>query len=567
MNKTLTKKTLTQKTLTKKILSMVIIIIIISTLSFTAVSFYEVYRTVTEQMKSDGTTLITNIKREITKDNITNLEELHKIFKEIKDQSDENIVYISLSDAESNIIVSDNIAIDDTNNEVDAVSHATQQGDVKDVVNNKFTKGQIISLPSGDSAYNVSISIIYGDNQSGALNLGISLKSMNDEIKNTLVETFLIALIIMTFSIVGAIIFARKITKPIVMMSSSLKAFSNGDFTNGFVHKSGDEIGDMCTALENMRCTLIGMVDTINRHSKLISHSSEKLSLVLDETLHASDSISSASEELATGSADLAINAEDGLERLTRLANEIVDLASRTRVMVECIELTKQANESGTICIKELKNAIGENAIITNNIKDQVDLLSLKSESITDITSVIQNIARQTKLLALNASIESARAGEHGKGFSVVAEEIGKLSEETSNSIVMIESIVEEVKESIAMTNEYMLLGTKATEKTEQVSKETGESFETIDNNVSNIIKEIQIIVEGIKDIDSHTNDVVSAIESISTITEQSTSATEEIASSLEQQTGNMEHISVSAQDLHSIALELTNLMKKFKLN
>ncbi len=554
------------KTLTKKILSMVFIIIIISTLSFTAVSFYEVYRTVTKQMENDGTTLITNIKREISKDNITNLEEFHEIFKEIKEQSNENIVYISLSDANSNIIVSDNIAINETNNETDAISHATSKGDVEDVVTNQYTKGQIISLATGDSAYNVSTSIIYGDNQAGALNIGISLKSMNEEIKNTLFETFLIALVIMTLSLVGAIFFAKKITKPIVMVSKSLKSFSNGDFTNSFVHKSKDEIGDMYTALENMRCTLIDMVDNINKNSKVVSHSSEKLSLVLNETLYATDSISKASEELAMGSADLAINAEEGLYKLTRLANEIVDLANRTRAMVESIELTKQANASGTTCIKELQTAIGENAIVTNNIKEQVDILSLKSESITDITTVIQNIAKQTKLLALNASIESARAGEHGKGFSVVAEEIGKLSEETSNSIVMIESIVEEVKQSIAMTNEYMLLGTKTIEKTEQVSKETGESFHTIDSNVSNIIKEIQILIAGIEDIDSHTNEVVGAIESISTITEQSTSSTEEIASSLEQQTGNMEQISVSAQDLHAISLELTNLMARFKL-
>jgi methyl-accepting chemotaxis protein len=554
------------KTLTRKILSMVIIIIIISTLSFTAVSFYEVYSSVTKQMKNDGTTLIANIKREISKDKITDLEELHKMFQEIKEESNENIVYISLSDANSNILVSDNIGTKEINNELDAVTHATSQGDVRDVVNNLHTKGQIVSSPNGGSAYNISTSIIYEDNQTGALNIGISLQSMNEDIKNTLIETFILALVIMAFSLAGAIFFARKITKPIMMMSKSLKSFSDGDFTNGFIHKSEDEIGDMCAALENMRCNLIGMVDSINKNSRMVSHSSEKLSLILGETLYASDSISKASEELATGSADLAINAEDGLDRLTKLANEIVDLTSRTRVMVDNIALTKQANESGTICIKELQIAIGENATITNNIKEQVDLLSLKSESITDITTVIQNIARQTKLLALNASIESARAGEHGKGFSVVSEEIGKLSEETSNSIIMIESIVEEVKQSIAMTNEYMLLGTKAIEKTEQVSKDTGESFTTIDSNVSNIIKEIQILMESINDIDSHTNDVVGAIESISTITGQSTSATEEIASSLEQQTNNMENISVSAQDLHSIALELTNLMKRFKL-
>jgi methyl-accepting chemotaxis protein len=234
--------------------------------------------------------------------------------------------------------------------------------------------------------------------------------------------------------------------------------------------------------------------------------------------------------------------------------------------MKDSIEQTREANIAVTESISELKLAIENNAMVTLQIKEQVDLLGSKSEAISQVTTVIKSIAKQTNLLALNAMIESARAGEQGKGFAVVAGEIGKLAEQTASSITGIETIVQEVNTAISNTQSLMEQGSQVNNKTTAVSARTGKAFEMIELAVTNILKEIQALLSGITKVGNDKNDVISSIESISAIAQQSTAATEEISSSLEQQLSSMESIMTSAQELQAVAYELEKSIEQFKL-
>ncbi|MDF2524394.1 MAG: hypothetical protein K0R31_2035 [Clostridiales bacterium] len=555
------------KSLTKKMLAVIVILIIFCAAAFTGVSYFEIQRSVTRQMKDDGTTLIVNLKREITKNQVSDLKELQDIFKEIKEDGSGNLVYISLSDENSAVIVSDTSKLaQGESSDVDAVSSASSQGDVAEVVTQQKTIGQMLQTSSGEKVYNISTSFTLNEEISGALNLGISLQNMNQEIRQALFETMVISLIIIILTVVIGSLLARKIIKPISMMSERMKAFADGDFSVGFEHDSKDEIGEMSLAMNHMQQTLRAMVGNIQQNSNQVSGSSQKLTSIIEETSSTTEGISKASEDLAMGSNDLANNSQEGLERLNMLADEINAIFYRADVMRESIEQTRDANQTGTSYIQELQQAIDVNASVTSKIEEQVKILSSKSETITQITSVIKNIAKQTNLLALNAMIESSRAGENGKGFAVVAKEIGKLSEQTTNSITGIESIIEEVSSAVAATQDYMAKGSQAIHKTTTVSKETGKAFEVIEAAVANIINEIQILINDITKVNRDKNEVVGAIESISAIAQQTTSSTQEIASSLEQQLANMEYVAESARDLQSIATELERLISQFKL-
>lgn len=494
------------KTLTAKMLSVVTLLVFICTIAFTALSYCEIRRSATMQMKSDGTTLITIIRRELIGNDKLDRKEYQTLFREIKEESKGNIVYVSISDENSNIIVSDNSSTEDSGNALDgmssvtanssnsdavssatagsdAVSSATADSDTDgvssasaedsdiDAVSSVTTKSNPIGLVGFDETvgqmlmvgdkevYNISTGCTYNGGLSGSLNIGISLNGMNRQIQQSFVKIILISISIILFALAVGMCLARGLMKPISKMSERLKAFAEGDFTVGFEFNSKDEVGEMSLALDNMRQTLSAMVADIQKNAKQVLESSGNLTSVIDETSTAAHGITKASEELAMGSSDLAINAQEGLLSLNRLAEEINKIDQQADIMKAGIEQTKEANQVGTNSLQELQSAIDDNADVTDKISGQVDLLTEKSKAISQITSVTKNIAKQTQLLALNTSIESARAGESGKGFTVVAEEIGKLSAQASSSIAGIENVVQELELSITATQEYMQKG------------------------------------------------------------------------------------------------------------
>ncbi len=551
------------KSLTSRMLAVIILLIALCCTSLIGVSYYVIRMSVTNQMKSDGSTLIQNIKREIKAEHVSSLSALQEIFKAIKEESDGNLVYVSLSDENAQVIVS-NDTLANTEEETDAVSSATSKGDVTAVLEHQTTMGQIISTATGEKVYNVSTDFVLSEQISGALNLGISLNSMYEQIRQSLFTTIMLSLVIMLIATVAGIIMARRIIHPITLMSGNLKTLAKGDFTVGFTSKRKDEIGEMGNALSQMQQTLRSMVMDITQSAGKVTDSSKDLSLICSDTSGMAQGIARASGELASASTTLATNSVDGFERLNNLANEIALISQKADGMRSSIIETKQANQSGLDNINGLLEAVTANEEVTLKIKDMVDILGNKSEAITEITNVIKTISEQTKLLALNAMIESARAGETGKGFAVVAQEIRKLSDQTANSVENIQRIIDEVSSAIGEAQEYMATGSEVLVRTTSVSKNTRKAFKQIDKSITTIVQEIEIMIDSIDKVNHDKNEVVGAIESISAIAEETTSSTQEIASSLELQLVSIENASGSARKLQEIALELEKLVGHF---
>ncbi|MCT2193603.1 methyl-accepting chemotaxis protein [Paenibacillus sp. p3-SID1389] len=555
--------------LTGKMLGMIVLLMTICAVSFTLVAYYEVQRSMTSQMKSDGTTLVTNIKREIISNKLLDKKELQKVFQTIMEEGDGNLIYVSLYDAQGNLIVSDNSQIaGGSAGENDAVASASltkSSMDLTTVVAKQETTGQILKTPSGEKVYNISTDFTYNQELSGALNLGISLKSMNEQIRDALIETIGISLIILLLAVGLGIWMGRRMILPIQKMSECIKRYAAGDFTEEFHHHSQDEIGKMAQDLAHMRSKLGGMMENIQQRASQVTFGSQQLSVMIGESSQAAKEISTATEALATGSSDLAVHAQEGFERLNSLAEEILALTARADQMKARIEETQEANQTTMNSMKQLQKAIRDNAEVTVNIEEQVNDLSDKSQSITQVTTVIKAVAEQTHLLALNAMIESARAGEQGRGFAVVAEQIRKLAVQTTGSVQGIEEMVREVAAAVEKTREYMHQGTEVITRTSEVSRETGQAFRHIYQTIRQMIAGMQEMIEGITQVNSDKNEVIGTIENISSIAQESTASTEEISASTEQQLASMEQVSASAVEMKEIADDLHRMVGQFK--
>lgn len=557
------------RSLTGKILAVLLSLIAVCAVSFALVSYAEIQRSMTSQMKSDGTTLVANIKREIVKDELLNLEELQQVFQTIKQDSGGNIVYVSLADTGGQVIVSDSsLRTEGEAGAADAVSSASTANtgsDLSAVVERQETQGRILETAGGEKVYNISTDFTYSPELSGALNVGLSLKSMYGQIREAQLETLVVSLIIFVLAAGIGLVLARKMIRPITMMSERIKGFAEGDFTGELIHNGKDEIGTMAADLTHMRQTLGGIVETIQKNADQVFASSRKLTAMIDETSFAAGEVSKAADELAAGSGGLAANSQAGLDRLNRLAAEIMALTERADRMKASIEQTREANHTSMNSMEQLQRAIRENAEITVKIEEQVNALSAKSEAITEVAAVIKAVAGQTNMLALNAMIESARAGEQGRGFAVVAEQIRVLSEQTRGSVQGIEDMVREVGAAVADAKNYMQQGAEAIDRTSAASLETGQAFNMIDRTVQQITQEIEVLVSGIAQVNEDKNEVIGTIESMSSIAQESTASTEEISASTQQQLANMEQVSASARGLESIADQLGKSVERFK--
>ncbi|WP_178023449.1 methyl-accepting chemotaxis protein [uncultured Paenibacillus sp.] len=557
------------RSLIGKLVGMIVLLMTVCAVSFTLVSYYEVQRSMTSQMKSDGTTLVTNIKREIVSNELSDMGQLQKVFQTIKEEGKGNIVYISLSDAKGNLIVSDNSQTGENEaggTDATASASATSTNtDLTTVVSNQETKGSILKTAGGEKVYNISTDFAYSKELSGALNVGISLKSMFGQIREALIETIVISLVILLLAVALGLLMGRRMIRPITMMSKRIKSYAAGDFSEEFIHRSPDEIGKMAEDLAHMRSKLSGMMENIQLRAGQVTSGSQQLSVMIGESSQAAKEISTATDALASGSGDLAVNAQEGLERLNRLAQEIISLSGRADQMKSSIEETQEANQTTMSSMKHLQKAIRENAEVTINIEEQVNDLSDKSESITQVTTVIKAVAEQTNLLALNAMIESARAGEQGRGFAVVAEQIRKLAEQTTGSVQGIEEMARDVAAAVAKTREYMQQGAEVITRTSEVSRETGQAFRQIDQTIHHMIEGMQELIGGITQINHDKNEVIGTIESISSIAQESTAATEEISASTEQQLASMKQVSASTGEMKEIADDLNRLVGQFK--
>jgi len=385
--------------------------------------------------------------------------------------------------------------------------------------------------------------------------------------------TTLINLIFAFFLIFGlgiTILIARNISRPIKEASKKLNIMSTGDFTVDISEKllaRQDEIGNLAHSLDKMKssmctmikavadeCTNVGlMLSDINNHMinlnqniEEISSTTEQLSAGIEETAASSEEMNATSLEVEKAIESVAAKAQEGAVtsgKVSQMSEEMKNsaIASKQKAL-EIYSRTKT----------DLQNAIEKSKAVNQ---------------INELSNAILNIASQTNLLALNASIEAARAGEAGRGFSIVANEIRKLSENSKTSVSKIQEMVNEVLSAV-----------------NNLSSSSTEIMEFIDKKVLNDYEDLVQKSERYHELSMVINDIVTEFSSISeellasmqnmvqAITQISSSANEEAsgASNIAQKTEAIVNMTENVANLtnksNEIAETLINLVKQFKI-
>lgn len=370
--------------------------------------------------------------------------------------------------------------------------------------------------------------------------------------------------------IIVAYIYSNTISKPILRLTNLLNKTSNLDIEEDSSYddllKYKDETGVIAHAVGNLRVVLRKLVEEMKSGAVHLNASSNELKEVVEHGKEGIDAVTHTVTDFATGASEQAEDAQKAAEKMGDLAKEIEETVQSAQKLKGFTKTVSVSNEEGVKQLISLNDKFKNTSVANARLNENVGTLTIKSSSIVQITNTIQQIAEQTNLLALNAAIEAARAGEAGRGFAVVADEIRKLAEETSKSTSKIDTIIQEILKEIDSTETNMASSNEAVRVSSDVLEHVQQAFEAIETAISDTLNQLDSISTSIQNVNASKDGATESIHGISAITEENAASAEEIAATMDTQSELMSKIQMNSNEVKRVADDMNEIIGRFKV-
>jgi methyl-accepting chemotaxis protein len=384
--------------------------------------------------------------------------------------------------------------------------------------------------------------------------------------RNNNIATAAIAIVIAIIVLIS-IYNMQYIKKNINMVTKDMNALANNDLSvNPFIVSSKDEFGILSKST-NM------VVDSLRKILILLNKSATQLKDSSNQMNYSSNGVTKAVEEIARAVSSIAQTISDQASSTDNVSKEIlslekvVDESNKSAVsLAGASEQIRGISQDGMEIVNNLSQITKENEESFNIIFSIIEKINESTIKIGGASKLIADIAGQTNLLSLNASIEAARAGEHGNGFAVVAEEIRKLSEESTNSASVIDNMLKELQDNVHYADEQSELVKKAVRQQTESVENTKTKYVSIVDTIKDINVEINSLDSISAKMEESCSKVVNIVSDLSNKAQDNAAATEQTSASTQEILATMISITNESDSVSKQAQELGNVIQKFKL-
>lgn len=328
--------------------------------------------------------------------------------------------------------------------------------------------------------------------------------------KHLLIEVLIIGALIVPL----ALLFSRSFIRPILAIGTQMQTMSQGNFTGRLKISRNDELGQLADSADQMADQIGSMISNVSGAAH--------------EVAGAATQIAATSEQMSAGLSNQEQQTNESSAAVEELSSSIASVADKSAHAAEAASNAgREAEDGGKVVADTVTEIQGIAAQVRESVK-AVDALGVKSEAIGEIIAVINDIADQTNLLALNAAIEAARAGEHGRGFAVVADEVRKLAERTTTATEQVSKSIREIQDDTKAAIEQIEQGSSRVENGVQMASNAGGSLDRIVDASRTLQSMVDDIAHAIEEQQVGAQQIAQATTSIVQVTQESASAANE---------------------------------------